>query len=155
MTSLANQPINIDRLKTKQEQQEIAHFIEQNPNITTIDLILFDMNGVVRGNGSTPPNSAKSWSKRICLPASVFALDICGETVEETGLGFEKGDGDRICRIVPNSLQVVPWQENSAQAIVTMYEPETNQPFFADPRHVLDLQVKKLKSKRLSSVCRG
>lgn len=154
MTSLANQPINIDRLKTKQEQQEIAHFIEQNPNITTIDLILFDMNGVVRGKRINTAQLSKVLEQGICLPASVFALDICGETVEETGLGFEKGDGDRICRIVPNSLQVVPWQENSAQAIVTMYEPETNQPFFADPRHVLDLQVKTEKQ-RLSSVCRG
>ncbi|MGR5471002.1 glutamine synthetase, partial [Vibrio astriarenae] len=70
-----------------------------------------------------------------------------GETVDETGLGFEKGDGDRICHMVPNSLQIVPWQENSAQAIVTMYEPDTNQPFFADPRHVLAQQLEKLQSK--------
>lgn len=149
MTSLANQPANIERLKTKQEQEEIAHFIEQHPNITTIDLILFDMNGVVRGKRINTNQLNKVLEQGICLPASVFALDICGETVEETGLGFEKGDSDRVCHLVPNSLQVVPWQENSAQAIVTMYEPETNQPFFADPRHVLDQQLKTIQSKGL------
>lgn len=149
MSSLANQPIDIGQLKSKQEQQEIAHFIEQYPNITTVDLILFDMNGVVRGKRINTNQLSKVLEQGICLPASVFALDICGDTVEETGLGFEKGDGDRVCHMVPNSLQVVPWQENSAQAIVTMYEPENNHPFFADPRHVLNQQLKKLQSKGL------
>ncbi|WP_315973194.1 glutamine synthetase family protein [Vibrio rarus] len=140
---MAQIPVSYDTLA-------IERFVEQHPEVTTLDLILFDMNGVVRGKRIPLSQLNKVLQQGICLPASVFALDICGETVEETGLGFEKGDGDRICRLVTSSLTTTPWQENSAQAIVTMFEPSTNQPFFADPRHVLEVQLDKLAAKHLT-----
>ncbi|NAX23588.1 glutamine synthetase [Vibrio sp. V39_P1S14PM300] len=144
LTNIAEQTDNINHLISKHDQRVIERFIEQHPDVTTVDLILFDMNGVVRGKRINTPQLGKVVEQGICLPASVFALDICGETVEETGLGFEKGDGDCICKLVPDSLQLIPWQESSAQAIVTMYEPDGQQPFFADPRHVLTQQLEKL-----------
>ncbi|SEG53950.1 glutamine synthetase family protein [Vibrio hangzhouensis] len=149
-SQLSNSADNIEPLQTSHEKLTIERFIEQHPSVTTLDLILFDMNGVVRGKRVPVSQLNKVLDQGICLPASVFALDICGETVEETGLGFEKGDGDRICRMVASSLTTTPWQENSAQAIVTMYEPITHQPFFADPRHVLEDQLAKFSAKGLN-----
>lgn len=149
-SQLSNSADNIEPLQTSHDKLTIERFIEQHPSVTTLDLILFDMNGVVRGKRVPVSQLNKVLDQGICLPASVFALDICGETVEETGLGFEKGDGDRICRMVASSLTTTPWQENSAQAIVTMYEPITHQPFFADPRHVLEDQLAKFSAKGLN-----
>lgn len=149
-SQLSNSADKIEPLQTSHDKLTIERFIEQHPSVTTLDLILFDMNGVVRGKRVPVSQLNKVLDQGICLPASVFALDICGETVEETGLGFEKGDGDRICRMVASSLTTTPWQENSAQAIVTMYEPITHQPFFADPRHVLEDQLAKFSAKGLN-----
>jgi glutamine synthetase len=148
-SQLASSANNIEPIQLGHEKLTIERFIEQHPDVTSLDLILFDMNGVVRGKRVPITQLNKVLEQGICLPASVFALDICGETVEETGLGFEKGDGDRICRMVASSLTTTPWQENSAQAIVTMFEPTSNQPFFADPRHVLEVQLEKFASKGL------
>lgn len=148
-SQLASSADNIEPIQLGHEKLTIERFIEQHPDVTSLDLILFDMNGVVRGKRVPITQLNKVLEQGICLPASVFALDICGETVEETGLGFEKGDGDRICRMVASSLTTTPWQENSAQAIVTMFEPTSNQPFFADPRHVLEVQLEKFASKGL------
>lgn len=128
----------------------IEQFIRANPLVTTVDLMLFDINGVIRGKRVNASQLDKISEQGICLPASVFALDICGETVEETGLGFEQGDGDRLCMLVDRSLQLTPWLENSAQAIVTMYEPDSQQPFFADPRHVLQGQLDKFAQRGLT-----
>lgn len=127
-SQLASSADNIEPIQLGHEKLTIERFIEQHPDVTSLDLILFDMNGVVRGKRVPLTQLNKVLEQGICLPASVFALDICGETVEETGLGFEKGDGDRICRMVVSSLTTTPWQKNSAQAIVTMFEPTSNQP---------------------------
>jgi glutamine synthetase len=67
----------------------------------------------------------------------MFALDVLGGTIQETGLGFDEGDADRPCKPLPGSLVPVPWQTGEvAQVQVAMFEPD-GRPFFADPRHVL------------------
>lgn len=152
MNELVKQTIatNHDACSVSSNADAIVQFIRENTNVTTVDLMLFDINGVIRGKRVNASQLDKIAEQGICLPASVFALDICGETVEETGLGFEQGDGDRLCMLVDSSLQLTPWLENSAQAIVTMYEPDSQQPFFADPRHVLQGQLDKFTQRGLT-----
>ncbi|CAG8999294.1 MAG: Gamma-glutamylputrescine synthetase PuuA [Candidatus Celerinatantimonas neptuna] len=119
-------------------EQLVKQFLLDNPQVQSIDLILHDLNGAVRGKRVEVNQLMKVAKDGICLPASVFALDICGETVEETGLGFSQGDGDRICQILPSSLCLVPWQGcHCAQGLLTMVEKDGVTPFFADPRQVL------------------
>ncbi|MCE0494597.1 glutamine synthetase family protein [Vibrio salinus] len=126
---------------TAEDLSVADRFIEQNPDINSIDLILFDMNGMERGKRIPVCMLHKVIKNGVCMPASVFALDITGETVEETGLGFELGDGDRLCRIVPGTLNVTPWKEGVAQAVITMLNRDETQGFFADPRNVLHRQI--------------
>jgi glutamine synthetase len=79
---------------------------------------------------------AKVYREGLALPGSIFAADIAGNTIQETGLGFDEGDADRHCWPVPGSLTPVPWEEGRAQAFLTMHEAD-GRPFFADPRQVL------------------
>jgi glutamine synthetase len=60
-----------------------------------VDLLICDMNGVVRGKRIERASLHKVYEKGINLPASLFALDINGSTVESTGLGLDIGDADR------------------------------------------------------------
>ncbi|GDY25193.1 glutamine synthetase [Agarivorans sp. Toyoura001] len=126
--------------------EQVHHFLAAHPHLESIDLMLSDMNGVIRGKRIEAASLEKIAKEGMCLPASVFALDICGETVEETGLGFEQGDGDRICHILPHSLSVIPWKKNAAQALVTMHEVD-GQPFFADPRQLLTKTLSRLQQR--------
>ncbi len=123
--------------------QEVEDFLARHPQLESVDLMLSDMNGVIRGKRIEAASLTKIAKEGMCLPASVFALDICGETVEETGLGFEQGDGDRICHILPHSLSLIPWKKNAAQALVTMHEVN-GAPFFADPRQLLSTKLASL-----------
>lgn len=68
------------------------------------------MNGVVRGKRIERTSLHKVYEKGINLPASLFALDINGSTVESTGLGLDIGDADRICYPIPDTLCNEPWQ---------------------------------------------
>ncbi len=117
---------------------EIGSFLAQHPDTRVIELLVPDTNGIFRGKRIERHLLEKAGSEGVCLPGSLFGMDITGTTVEETGLGFDEGDADRLCWPVPGTLSVVPWQARpTAQMLLAMYEND-GRPFFADPRHVLD-----------------
>ncbi|WP_375740983.1 glutamine synthetase family protein [Pseudomonas boanensis] len=123
--------------------QEANEFLKEHPEVQFVDLLIADMNGVVRGKRIERASLHKVYEKGINLPASLFALDINGSTVESTGLGLDIGDADRICYPIPGTLSDEPWQKRpTAQLLMTMHELE-GQPFFADPREVLRQVVEK------------
>jgi len=122
---------------------EMKDFLQAHPDTQYVDLLISDMNGVVRGKRIERASLHKVYEKGINLPASLFALDINGSTVESTGLGLDIGDADRICYPIPGSLCNEPWQKRpTAQLLMTMHEIE-GAPFFADPREVLRQVVSK------------
>ena len=112
-------------------------FLKRFSDLKGIDLLIADLNGVLRGKRIQSSALAKVFQEGIYLPASVFAGDITGATVEETGLGMAQGDSDRVCHPIPHTLSKSPWYNKSmAQVLMTMYEAN-GKPFFADPRQVL------------------
>ena len=122
---------------------EANAFLKDHPEVLYVDLLIADMNGVVRGKRIERTSLHKVYEKGINLPASLFALDINGSTVESTGLGLDIGDADRICYPIPDTLCNEPWQKRpTAQLLMTMHELE-GEPFFADPREVLRQVVTK------------
>ncbi|MBF8774684.1 glutamine synthetase family protein [Pseudomonas fulva] len=117
--------------------REMNDFLQAHPDTQYVDLLIADMNGVVRGKRIERASLHKVYERGINLPASLFALDINGATVESTGLGLDMGDADRICHPIAGTLAHEPWQKRpTAQLLMTMHELD-GQPFFADPREVL------------------
>src|SRR5690554_4153056 len=118
---------------------EAVTFLERHPDIDSIDLLISDLNGVIRGKRIPRDNLVNVFSNGINLPASLFAMDINGHVIEETGLGLSSGDGDRICRPIPGSLLPCPWLHRGrrGQLLMSMFEADGSG-FFADPRQVLE-----------------
>lgn len=132
---------------------EVNDFLEQNPDISSIDLLISDLNGVQRGKRIPRENLEKAWLDGIYLPASLFAIDTIGNTIEETGLGLEIGDSDRVCRAVPGTLMPTPWLRNGNHAQLLMSMEDTDgSPFFADPRQVLTRMLKRMSQRGLTPV---
>lgn len=121
--------------------QELTRFLHQFPNIQTLELLTSDLNGMIRGKRIERPMFEKVFSDGVALPGSLYALDATGSTVEETGLGLETGDSDRVCYPVAGTLSITPWHQDRAQAIISMFEQDGTTPFCADPRHVLEQQL--------------
>lgn len=129
-----------------------AATLSQMPECAAIDLILPDMNGLLRGKRITGDALEKVYADGVCLPMSLIATDITGNTVEETGLGYDIGDEDRICRPVPGSLRPVPWQARPmAQLLLTM-EDAKGGTFAANPREVLKRVVQRFAERGLTPV---
>ncbi len=123
-----------------------------NPRVRFVDLLLPDQMGIPRGKRVTVEELESVHRTGLLLPASMFALDVLGGTVQETGLGFDEGDADRICLPLPGSLAAVPWLgEQVAQMQVAMYEHD-REPFFGDPRHVLEGVLGRFRAQGLNPV---
>ncbi|MDR9440105.1 MAG: glutamine synthetase family protein [Halomonas sp.] len=125
---------------------EARDFLDRHPDVDSVDLLISDLNGVLRGKRIPRDNLEKAFRDGVNLPASVFALDILGNTIEATGLGLSIGDSDRVCRPVAGSLMPSPWLRDARQAqlLMTMTEADGT-PFFADPRQVLARVLERLR----------
>lgn len=111
--------------------------MEQIRDCELVDLILPDMNGLLRGKRITRDALEKVYESGVCLPMSLIATDITGNTVEETGLGYDIGDEDRICRPVPGTLRPVPWSNRPMAQLLLSMEDTHGSAFEANPREVL------------------
>jgi len=111
--------------------------LQQIAGCELIDLLLPDMNGLLRGKRITRDALEKVYANGVCLPMSLIATDITGNTVEETGLGYDIGDEDRICRPIAGSLRVVPWQNKPMAQLLLSMEDAKGGHFAANPREVL------------------
>ena len=100
---------------------EAEKFLKQNQDIEEFDLLLPDMNGVLRGKRIQRENLLSVFKKGLYLPVSVFGLDVTGETMEETGLGFKSGDMDYRCFPLEKTLKFVPWQKARGQLLLKMF----------------------------------
>lgn len=117
--------------------QSLDEFLATHSQLRFIDLLLPDLNGVDRGKRVDVASARGVFRDGLLLPGSMFALDVPGETVQATGLGFDEGDADRPCLPVPDTLVEVPWLDGGiAQAQVSMHERDGS-PFACDPRHLL------------------
>lgn len=117
--------------------EEDAAELQQMPGCELVDLLLPDMNGLLRGKRITRSALEKVYADGVCLPMSLIATDITGNTVEETGLGYAIGDEDRICRPVPGTLRPIPWQPRPMAQLLLAMEDANGGAFEANPREVL------------------
>ena len=132
--------------------QEAVEFLATNPDLVALDLLIPDQHGVLRGKRIPADDLLKVYESGIYLPGSVFALDINGNTIESTNIGFATGDCDQPCRPIAGSLVRVPWQSKPmAQCLLSM-EQEPGIAYFANPRHVLDRILDRFQQLKLTPV---
>ena len=131
---------------------EVAAFAAAHPEVHQIDALIADACGVLRGKKIPTSGLAKLFGGGVGLPGSLFATDITGSTVEETGLGFDDGDADRVCRPVPGTLKPIPWQSRPIGQVLLSMTDHDGRPFFADPRAVLQGVVDRLAADGLTAV---
>jgi glutamine synthetase len=115
---------------------EADWFLRAHPEITTIEALLPDCNGVMRGKWLPRHKLAKIFEGELKLPKTALSLDIWGRDVEE--LVFASGDADGICRPVEGSLLPTPWAAGGqhGQVMLSMFDADGS-PYMGDPRHVL------------------
>jgi len=130
---------------------EADWFLRANPQITTVEALLPDCNGVMRGKWLPRHKLGKIFDGELKLPKTALSLDIWGRDVEE--LVFASGDADGICKPVEGSLLPTPWSPDAqhGQVMLSMYDADGS-PYLGDPRHVLKQVLSRFRAKGLRPV---
>lgn len=121
---------------------EAEAFLAAHPQVEAIDIVLHDANGVGRGKIIRRHELAGLFTNGRLLPVSILGLDICGEDVHETGLIWDRGDGDVRAWPIPGTL--VPLHGTNRAEVLMAVHTLGGQPMGPDPRHALARQVARL-----------
>jgi glutamine synthetase len=115
---------------------EVDWFLRAHPDITMIEALLPDCNGVLRGKWVPRAKLAKIYKGELKFPRSMLNLDIWGRDIEKLVLAW--GDEDGVCRPVEGSLLPTPWSPGGqhGQVMLSMFMPD-GEPYLGDPRQVL------------------
>lgn len=115
---------------------EVDWFLRAHPDVSMIEALLPDSNGVLRGKWLPRNKLAKVFKGELKFPKTALSLDIWGRDVEE--LVFATGDEDGVCLPVEGSLLPTPWspKQRHGQLMLTMFKPD-GEPYLGDPRQVL------------------
>ncbi len=123
---------------------EARAFLEANPAIEAIDIVLVDVNGIGRGKIIRRHELPGLYESGRHLPTSILGLDVTGEDVHETGLVWDTGDGDLRAWPVPGSLAPLHGTNPArGQVLLSLYGLD-GAPMSSDPRHALARQVERL-----------
>jgi glutamine synthetase len=115
---------------------EVDWFLRAHPEITMVEALLPDANGILRGKWVPRGKLAKIYQGELKFPKTALSLDIWGRDVEE--LVFASGDEDGVCRPIEGSLLPTPWSPAAqhGQVMLSLFEPDGS-PYLGDPRQVL------------------
>jgi glutamine synthetase len=120
--------------------EETTAFLDGNPTVSWIDILLFDMNGMPRGKRVRRGDLVGAAKNGLLLPASVYVLDPRGNSIAETGRLWETGDHDIPFRILSGTLKpVLATKATHGQAVMVPVDGCD-----MDPRGILAGQVARL-----------
>lgn len=132
--------------------EEFTAFRAAHPGIEAVQLYITDPSGVPRGKVAALHELERLYTTGRPVAGSILGLDVTGRDVEATGLVWETGDADLLCRPVPGTLRPAPWLARpTAQVMMSMYTL-TGEPAPADPRHALARAVAWLAARGLRAV---
>jgi glutamine synthetase len=114
--------------------------------------MIADINGVLRGKRIAASSLGKVYAGEFVMPISLFATQITGDCVEQTGLVLETGDTDFPCLPVDDTLYSSPWQRNPMAQLLVAMQDQDAAPLPYDPRQVLRQMVQRLQRRGLTAV---
>jgi len=97
---------------------ELDAFKKAHPEITTVEILLCDVNGIYRGKRIPVGELDTLFSKGSKMPGTVGVMNIQGDVCDEINVGAFDGDPDKSLFPVANTLVPVPWvASNTAQVV--------------------------------------
>jgi glutamine synthetase len=130
--------------------EQARQFLNDNPDIETIEVILTDLNGALRGKWLTRDNLEKVFEGDVKVALTTVTADIWGRDVP--ALCDNTGDGDGVCEPVVTTLKRLPWLKRPTAQMFLQLTGEDGEPWGYDPRVVLHNVYKRYQAKGLRPV---
>ena len=133
-------------------QEALARFLAAHPDTGSLDAILIDLSGIVRGKRYPREDLEKLFESGLQIPCSALMLDVTGESLDPCGYGFSDGDPDGNAYPLIETLAPVPWAERPRGQVLMTLHDEAGTPSFMDPRNVAAKALARLAARGLRPV---
>ncbi|WP_038908411.1 glutamine synthetase family protein [Dickeya oryzae] len=101
-------------------RDEVETYLKHYPDTEHVDIYLHDLNGCVRGKRLSV-RALFTLEQGCYFPLSVYAMDLEGHVIEQSGLGKQVGEPDRLCLPVIGTLRpCADDPAHHAQLLLTM-----------------------------------
>jgi glutamine synthetase len=131
---------------------ELKQYLNQYPDTQYMELMVADMNGILRGKRAPLQDLGKAFKNGVNFCAATVSLDPLGSTFDNVPFGSVDGDPDVRARIVPGSLANIPWAAlPTGQAMLELSELDGTS-YYLDAREVLKRALQPLRDLGLNPV---
>lgn len=119
------------------QQEELDSFLGANPDIQFLEVLMPDMNGLLRCKRIHQQEFASLFAGDFSVPRTVPLLGIRGNMYDGVSQSEIGGDYDQILRPVAGTLARVPWYDKPLAQVLTSYEAKDGGVDWIDPRSPL------------------
>ncbi len=132
--------------------QDLDNFLVLHPQITSFDLLLPDINGMLRGVRATRDEMPGIFREGTYMSASTMLLDSRGVLAEGLDIGLKDGDPDYACVPVAGTLAPMPWTPRPMGQCLLQMVDAAGVPYHYDSRYVLQRVLERFKEINLTPV---
>ncbi len=117
----------------------LAQFLEQQPQIQMLELLMPDINGILRCKRIHRREFASLFEHEFKAPITIPLLGIRGDFYD-SGIadGQMNGDPDQLLLPIAGTLAPVPWLSSPTAQVLTGFANLAREPAWTDPRNVLE-----------------
>jgi glutamine synthetase len=133
-------------------ESELDEFLKQYPETKMIEILMPDMNGIIRCK-RIPSNEFSTFFRNgVKGPASTTLLNVRGEFCDEVDFANLEGDPDKLIYPIANTLAPITWlKSNTAQVLATFTELDGSPALF-DSRNILIKALLPLRAMHLNPI---
>jgi glutamine synthetase len=131
-------------------QETARRFLSDNPDIETVEVVMTDLNGIVRGKWLPAAKLVEVAGGTTGMTIDLATCDIWGRDVPAVIEGTREGDG--VCRPVMESLKRLAWLPRPTAALIVHMYDDKGHAWPLDPRTVLQNAVDRLATHGLHAV---
>ena len=131
--------------KATSADRELKRLTQRHGAIETIEFLIADVNGILRGKQVQQHEFAKTLNDGFVMPGGTVLLDTLGAVVERLPWSSYDGDPDLPARFVTGSLAPISWAKKPSAQALFRFDDDDGRPFCADPRSVLERTLARLR----------
>lgn len=114
---------------------ELEKFLIEHPEITMLEVLVPDMNGILRGKRIPPDEFKTLFDDGIKSPGSLAYCNSLGEITADIDLFA--GDPDKLLRPIAGTIAPISWLKSDTAQILATFTELDGVPGMFDPRNVL------------------
>ena len=133
--------------------EELTGFLDAHPEVAQLDAFFFDLCGNAIGKRLPRAHMETLYQSGTPICAAMQLVDVLGNTADPMGHGFSDGDPDAPARPLSGMIAPVPWTGGgNAQVLCELTRATDGEPFWYDPRRVLQGVVERFAALNLTPV---